>query len=50
MKHCNNVVVTASIDSVDFLAAATVGDALSLEAFVTSTGRTSNEERLKLQL
>ncbi|WP_419880557.1 acyl-CoA thioesterase [Peribacillus sp. B-H-3] len=43
MKHCNNVVVTASIDSVDFLTSATVGDALSLEAFVTSTGRSSME-------
>lgn len=48
MKHCNNVVVTASIDSVDFLAAATVGDALSLEAFVTSTGRTSMEVYVKV--
>lgn len=48
MKHCNNVVVTASIDSVDFLSSATVGDALSLEAFVTSTGRTSMEVYVKV--
>ena len=48
MKHCNNVVVTASIDSVDFLSSATVGDALSLEAFVTSTGRTSMEVFVKV--
>ncbi|MDN4526356.1 acyl-CoA thioesterase [Fictibacillus fluitans] len=43
MKHCNRVVVTASIDSVDFLSSAKVGDALSLEAFITSTGRSSME-------
>jgi acyl-CoA hydrolase len=48
MRHCNHVVVTASIDSVDFLSAATVGDALSLEAFVTSTGRTSMEVYVKV--
>lgn len=48
MKHCNNVVVTASIDSVDFLSSATVGNALSLEAFVTSTGRTSMEVYVKV--
>jgi acyl-CoA hydrolase len=43
MKHCNQAVVTASIDSVDFISSAAVGDALSLEAFVASTGRTSME-------
>ncbi|TMW70069.1 acyl-CoA thioesterase [Alteribacter natronophilus] len=43
MKHANTVVVTASIDSVDFLSSARVGDALELEAFVTSTGKTSME-------
>ncbi|KAB2328476.1 acyl-CoA thioesterase [Cytobacillus depressus] len=48
MKHCNHIVVTASIDSVDFLSSATVGDALSLEAFVTSTGRTSMEIYVKV--
>ncbi|MFC0273027.1 acyl-CoA thioesterase [Metabacillus herbersteinensis] len=48
MKHCNNVVVTASIDSVDFLSSATVGDALSLEASVTSTGRTPMEVFVKV--
>ncbi|MGP4081991.1 acyl-CoA thioesterase [Pseudalkalibacillus sp. R45] len=48
MKHSNSVVVTASIDSVDFLSSAKVGDALGLEAFVTSTGRTSMEVYVKV--
>lgn len=43
MKHSKTVVVTASIDSVDFLSSARVGDVLELEALVTSTGRTSME-------
>ena len=44
MKHSRRqVVVTASIDSVDFLSSAHVGDVLELEANVTSTGRTSME-------
>src|SRR5699024_12872265 len=37
MKHANSAVVTESIDSVDFLSSATVGDALTLEAFVIDT-------------
>lgn len=48
MKHSSSAVVTASIDSVDFLSSATVGDALSLEAIVTSTGRTSMEVYVKV--
>lgn len=43
MKHANTAVVTASIDSVDFLSSARVGDVLELEAIVSSTGRTSME-------
>lgn len=43
MKHSNTAVVTASIDSVDFLSSARVGDVLELEAVVSSTGRTSME-------
>ncbi|MCG3087633.1 acyl-CoA thioesterase [Sporosarcina sp. MB25] len=43
MKHANSAVVTASIDSVDFVSSATVGDVLELEAVVSSTGRTSME-------
>ncbi|MBW9235676.1 acyl-CoA thioesterase, partial [Leptospira santarosai] len=37
MKHCNMPVVTASIDSVDFLSSARVGDVLEMEAIVSST-------------
>ena len=43
MKHSHCSVVTASIDSVDFLSSARVGDVLELEAIVTFTGRTSME-------
>src|SRR5690625_3880725 len=43
MKHAGSVVVTASIDSVNFLSAAKVGDALTLKAFVTYTGTSSME-------
>ena len=43
MKHSNSAVVTASIDSVDFLSSARAGDVLELEAIVSSTGRTSME-------
>lgn len=48
MKHANCSVVTASIDSVDFLSSATVGDALILEAFVTYTGTSSMEVYVKV--
>lgn len=48
MKHSNKVVVTASIDSVNFLSAAKVGDALKLEAFVTYTGTSSMEVYVKV--
>lgn len=43
MKQAQTAVVTASIDSVDFVSSATVGDVLELEAVVSSTGRTSME-------
>jgi acyl-CoA hydrolase len=43
MRHSNSVVVTASIDSVNFVGSAKVGDILILQAFVASTGRTSME-------
>src|SRR5699024_12561063 len=48
MKHANSALVTASIDSVDFLSSATVGDALTIEAFVTYTGTSSMEVYLKV--
>ncbi len=49
MKHCNQTVVTASIDSVDFISSATAGEALSLEGFVTATGRTSMEVYVRVK-
>ncbi|MBT2216987.1 acyl-CoA thioesterase [Virgibacillus dakarensis] len=48
MKHAKSAVVTASIDSVDFLSAAKVGDSLMLEAFVTYTGTSSMEVYVKV--
>ncbi|WP_456276954.1 acyl-CoA thioesterase [Bacillus sp. AK128] len=49
MKHSKNVVVTASIDTVNFISSARVGDILTLEGFVTSTGRTSMEVFVKVE-
>ncbi|WP_342599506.1 acyl-CoA thioesterase [Psychrobacillus sp. FSL H8-0483] len=43
MKHAKTGVVTASIDSVDFLSPAKVGDVIELDAIVSSTGRSSME-------
>ena len=43
MKHSKGEVVTASIDSVDFVSSAYAGDVLELESMVTYTGRTSME-------
>ncbi len=49
MKHSKNVVVTASIDTVNFLSSARVGDILILEGVVISTGRTSMEVFVKVE-
>ncbi|GGG28875.1 putative acyl-CoA thioester hydrolase YkhA [Lysinibacillus alkalisoli] len=43
MKHAKSEVVTASIDSVDFLSPAREGDIIELESVVSSTGRSSME-------
>ncbi|MGM8216550.1 acyl-CoA thioesterase [Bacillaceae bacterium W0354] len=48
MKHSSSAVVTASIDSVDFLSSAKVGDALTIEGFVTYTGNSSMEVYVKV--
>ncbi|MCS1351595.1 acyl-CoA thioesterase [Mechercharimyces sp. CAU 1602] len=48
MRHCGSMVVTASIDSVDFLTPVREGDIITLEAFVTWTGRTSMEVYCKV--
>src|SRR5690625_357795 len=49
MKHSNSVVVTASIDTVNFLSSAKVGDILILEGKVIYTGRTSMEDYVKVE-
>jgi len=43
MRHCGKPVVTASTDSLDFLAPIRMGEAVELEAFVTWTHRSSME-------
>ncbi|WP_339226446.1 acyl-CoA thioesterase [Oceanobacillus sp. FSL K6-2867] len=43
VKHARNPVVTASTDSVDFLAPVKVGHSISIESFVTWTHHTSME-------
>ncbi|MBD2871123.1 acyl-CoA thioesterase [Paenibacillus arenilitoris] len=47
-KHCRRPVVTASTDSVDFLHPIRPSDSVSLESFVTWTGRTSVEVFVKV--
>jgi len=48
MRHARKLVVTASSDSVDFLSPIMEGNSVCLEAFVTSTGRTSMEVFVKI--
>lgn len=49
MRHCKSIVVTASMDTVNFVSSAKVGDILFLEASVISTGRTSMEVYVKVE-
>jgi acyl-CoA hydrolase len=49
MRHCRSHVVTASFDSMDFLAPIKVGEAISLLAYITWTKRTSMEIFVKIQ-
>ncbi|WP_428910970.1 acyl-CoA thioesterase [Niallia sp. Krafla_26] len=48
MRHARKLVVTASSDSVDFISPIKEGQSVCLEAFVTSTGRTSMEVFVKV--
>ncbi|RLL42820.1 acyl-CoA thioesterase [Oceanobacillus piezotolerans] len=48
IKHARQPVVTASTDSVDFLAPVTVGQSIHLEAYVTWTHHTSMEVFVKV--
>ncbi|AQT86479.1 acyl-CoA hydrolase-like protein [Paenibacillus larvae subsp. larvae] len=47
MRHCRKGVVTASSDSLDFLAPVRLGESLQIEAFVTWTHRSSMEVYVK---
>lgn len=49
MRHARHPVVTASSDSLDFLAPIKVGEAIHLEAFVTYAHKTSLEVHVKVQ-
>ncbi|RKQ31499.1 acyl-CoA thioesterase [Oceanobacillus halophilus] len=48
IKHARQLVVTASTDSVDFLSPVTVGQSITIEAFVTWTHHTSMEIFVKV--
>ena len=45
-RHCNSIVATAAIDSVEFNQPVHVGDIVRLQASVTWVGRTSMEVRV----
>lgn len=47
-KHCNNIVVTASVDNVSFKHAIKLGDVVTIEAKVTRAFNTSVEVRLNV--
>ncbi len=47
-RHSRKSVVTASLDSIDFLSPAKMGHSVCIEAFVTSTGKTSMEVFVKV--
>jgi acyl-CoA hydrolase len=47
-KHCNNIVVTASVDNVSFQHPIKLGDVITIEAQVTRAFNTSVEVRLSV--
>lgn len=49
IRHCRRPVVTASFDSMDFLAPIKLGEAIMLVAYVTWTHKTSMEIFVKIQ-
>ncbi len=49
MRHSRRAVVTASSDSLDFLAPVKMGEAMQLEAFVSWTHRSSMEVYVKVE-
>ena len=48
MKHCRNQAVTASVDSLDFLAPSKIGDFLLLKSSVNYCGNTSMEVGVRI--
>ena len=48
-KHARSPVVTASVDQLNFLAPATVGDMLILKSSVNFTGKTSMEVGVRIE-
>ncbi|GED53103.1 acyl-CoA thioesterase [Brevibacillus borstelensis] len=48
MRHSRRPVVTASIDSIDFLTPVKMGHSICLEAIISSTGKTSMEVFVKI--
>ncbi|WP_062047241.1 acyl-CoA thioesterase [Bacillus sp. JCM 19034] len=49
MRHARSMVVTASSDSLDFIAPIQAGEAICLESFVTFTHKTSMEVYVKVE-
>lgn len=49
MRHARRAVVTASSDSIDFLAPVKMGEAIELEGFVSWTHRSSMEVYVKVE-
>ena len=47
-KHCNSVVVTASVDNISFASPVKIGNVITIEAKVTRTFNTSMEVYLKV--
>ncbi len=50
LRHCRSPVVTASVDSLDFLYPIRVGQIIALQAFVTRSFRTSLEVEVNVYL
>ena len=47
-KHCNNVVVTASVDNVSFKRSIKLGEVVTIQAQVTRAFKTSLEVRMEI--
>jgi len=46
IRHCRSIVVTASVDSIDFISPLKLGDIMSFQAHVTQTFHTSMEVKV----